>query len=138
MTRLTDLYRKAEELDIRVIQFPMTSLRAVSTPDNVIGIDPDKLEDREELVCLAHEMGHCATGSFYTSDATMLDRTRQEQRADRWAIETLISPGELDDAVALGCTDLWMLAEHFGVTEGFMRKVVCWYTHGNLAADLYF
>jgi len=40
--------------------------------------------------------------------------------------------------VALGCTDLWMLAEHFGVTEGFMRKVVCWYTHGNLAADLYF
>jgi len=65
-------------------------------------------------------------------------RQKQENRADRWAIETLISPGELDDAVALGCTDLWMLAEHFGVTEGFMRKVVCWYTHGNLAADLYF
>jgi hypothetical protein len=49
MTRLTDLYRKAEELDIRVIQFPMASLRAVSTPDNFIGIDPDKLEDREAL-----------------------------------------------------------------------------------------
>ena len=26
----------------------------------------------------------------------------------------------------------------FGVTEEFMRKAVCWYTHGNLATELYF
>ena len=114
MTRLTDLYRKAEELDIRVIQFPMASLRAVSTPDNFIGIDPDKLEDREELVCLAHEMGHCATGSFYTSDATMLDRTRQEQRADRWAMETLVPLNDLKRALEMGLRH-HELAELFGV-----------------------
>ena len=124
MTRLTDLYRKAEELDIRVIQFPMASLRAVSTPDNFIGIDPDKLEDREELVCLAHEMGHCATGSFYTSDATMLDRTRQEQRADRWAIRQLVPLEELKNLLRSG-VDRWdEAAEHFQVTEEFMRKAV--------------
>ncbi len=127
MTRLTDLYRKAEELDIRVIQFPMTSLRAVSTPDNVIGIDPDKLEDREELVCLAHEMGHCATGSFYTSDATMLDRTRQEQRADRWAIRQLVPLEELKSLLRSG-VDRWdEAAEHFQVTEEFLRKAVAFY-----------
>ncbi|MBR5244921.1 MAG: ImmA/IrrE family metallo-endopeptidase [Clostridia bacterium] len=127
MTRLTDLYRKAEELDIRVIQFPMASLRAVSTPDNFIGIDPDKLEDREELVCLAHEMGHCATGSFYTSDATMLDRTRQEQRADRWAIRQLVPLEELKNLLRSG-VDRWdEAAEHFQVTEEFMRKAVAFY-----------
>ena len=127
MTRLTDLYRKAEELDIRVIQFPMASLRAVSTPDNFIGIDPDKLEDREELVCLAHEMGHCATGSFYTSDATMLERTRQEQRADRWAIRQLVPLEELKNLLRSG-VDRWdEAAEHFQVTEEFMRKAVAFY-----------
>ena len=127
MTRLTDLYRKAEELDIRVIQFPMASLRAVSTPDNFIGIDPDKLEDREELVCLAHEMGHCATGSFYTSDATMLDRTRQEQRADRWAIRQLVPLEELKNLLRSG-VDRWdEAAEHFQVTDEFMRKAVAFY-----------
>ena len=127
MTRLTDLYRKAEELDIRVIQFPMASLRAVSTPDNFIGIDPDKLEDREELVCLAHEMGHCATGSFYTSDATVLDRTRQEQRADRWAIRQLVPLEELKNLLRSGVHRWDVAAEHFQVTEEFMRKAVAFY-----------
>ena len=127
MTRLTDLYRKAEELDIRVIQFPMASLRAVSTPDNFIGIDPDKLEDREELVCLAHEMGHCATGSFYTSDATVLDRTRQEQRADRWAIRQLVPVEELKNLLRSGVHRWDEAAEHFQVTEEFMRKAVAFY-----------
>ena len=28
---------------------------------------------------------------------------------------------------------MWDLAEHFGVTEDFMRKVVCWYTYGKTA-----
>ena len=127
MTRLTELYRKAEELDIRVIQFPMVSLRAVSTPDNCIGLDPDKLEDREELVCLAHEMGHCATGSFYTGDATALERIRQEQRADRWAIRQLVPLEELKNLLRSG-VDRWdEAAEHFQVTEEFLRKAVAFY-----------
>ena len=30
-----------------------------------------------------------------------------------------------------------VLAERFGVTPEFMRKAVCLYTYGNLAAELY-
>lgn len=127
MTRLTNLYRKAEELDIQVIRCSMASLQALSTPDNCIGIDPDKLEDREELVCLAHEMGHCATGSFYTSDTPLVDRTRLEQRADRWAIRQLVPLEELKDLLRSG-VDRWdEAAEHFQVTEDFLRKAVAFY-----------
>lgn len=127
MTRLTDLYRKAEELDIQVIQCSMASLQALSTPDNFIGIDPDKLEDREELVCLAHEMGHCATGSFYTSDTPLVDRTRLEQRADRWAIRQLVPLEELKDLLRRGVHRWDEAAEHFQVTEDFLRKAVAFY-----------
>ena len=48
-----------------------------------------------------------------------------------------LSAEELDDAVAEGCTELWSLAERFGVTEEFMRRAVCWYTYGNLAVEEY-
>ena len=45
---------------------------------------------------------------------------------------------ELDEAVAAGITEPWALAEHFGVDEDFLKKAVCLYTYGNLAAELYF
>jgi len=58
--------------------------------------------------------------------------------ADKWAICAVVTEDELDEAVAEGCVTLWELAEHFGVPEELMKKAVCWYTYGNLAADLYF
>lgn len=127
MTRLNDLYRKAEEMNIQVIRCSMNSLQAVSTPDNFIGIDPDKLGDREELVCLAHEMGHCVTGSFYTSDTPIPARARLEQRADRWAIRQLVPLEELNVLLQGGVRRWDEAAEHFQVTEDFMRKAVAFY-----------
>ena len=44
----------------------------------------------------------------------------------------------LDDAIASGHTDLWDLADYFGVTESFLKKALCLYVHGNLATELYF
>ena len=65
-------------------------------------------------------------------------RQRHENRADKWAVTTMIPVEALDDAVASGCTQVWELAERFQVTEEFIRKAVCWYVHGNMAAELYF
>ena len=65
-------------------------------------------------------------------------RQRHENHADKWAIRALIPVEQLDEAIALGYTELWQLADFFGVTESFMRKAVCLYVHGNLASELYF
>lgn len=54
------------------------------------------------------------------------------------SVTALIPVDALDDAVADGCTKVWELAERFQVTEEFVRKAVCWYVHGNMAAELYF
>ena len=40
--------------------------------------------------------------------------------------------------MADGYTEVWELAELFGVTEQFMRKAICLYVHGNVAEELYF
>ena len=92
----------------------------------------------QERVHLSHELGHCLTGSFYSIHTAVDSRQRHENRADKWAVKKLIPVDELDAAVANGCSEIWELADRFGVTEQFMRKAVCYYVHGNLATELYF
>lgn len=143
MTDLLDLYKLAEEEGITVDGFDLGSREALSlmAPDGdcYIAIDPFKLESsQDERLKLAHEMGHCVTGSFYNRHAACDVRQQHENRANKWAIEKLIPEAELDSAVADGYTDLYSLAERFDVSVDFMRLAVCWYTHGNLAVDLYF
>ena len=137
-----DLYAYAERRNIDVDWIPMRRATSLSVPlgDRYdIALDPWKLGSlAQETVCLAHELGHCETGSFYNQYAALDVRQRHENRADKWAIQHLIPVEELDEAVAEGCEDIPALSEHFCVTEDLMRKAVCWYTHGNLAAELYF
>ena len=143
MTTLLDLYEYAEDQGIDVDWFPMEQATSLSLPlpdgSCAIAINPWELGTlAQETVCLAHELGHCKTGSFYNRYAALDIRQKHENRADKWAIRQLVPEDDLDQAVADGCGDLPALAERFGVTEQFMRKAVCWYTHGNLAAELYF
>lgn len=142
MTDLLELYRIADENGITVDCFELRKREALSIMDTdgtcFIAIDPFKLKSgKDERMKLAHEMGHCCTGSFYNKYAACDIRQKHENRANRWAIEQLIPETELDNAIASGCTNIFDLAEYFDVTEDFMRMAVCWYTHGNLAADLY-
>ena len=137
------LYDLAEKQKIEIYTFPMKTSRSMSvmTDDGrcYIGMDPTTQDGAtRERVHLAHELGHCITGSFYNIHATVDSRRRHENRADKWAILQLIPVEQLDDAIAGGCTEFWELAEKFGVTESFIRKAVCYYVHGNLATELYF
>lgn len=143
MTTLLDLYEYAEDQGIDVDWFPMEQATSLSLPlpdgSCAIAINPWKMGTlAQETVCLAHELGHCKTGSFYNRYAALDIRQKHENRADKWAIWQLVPEAALDQAVADGCADLSALAERFGVTEQFMRKAVCWYIHGNLATELYF
>lgn len=142
MKELKSLYRLAEKRNIEIINLPLpeTASMSIELQDVCyIGIDNAVLDtNAEERTHLAHELGHCITGSFYNRHTQFDIRQRHENRADKWAVRRLIPPESLDDAVAEGHTELWDLAEFFGVTEEFMKKAVCLYTHGNLTAELYF
>lgn len=143
MVSVPMLHALASKENIPVVSFPLCATRSMSvmSPDGqcYIGMDDAVCDGGvRERVHLSHELGHCVTGAFYNIYAAVDCRRRHENRADKWAIETLIPLQEFDDAIAGGITELWALAEHFGVTEDFMRKTVCYYVHGNLATELYF
>ena len=138
-----ELFKAAQDSNIPImyLDIPENGSMCIQAESKrcYIGMDYAVLEDEaSKRVHLAHELGHCITGSFYNRFATCDVRQKHENRADKWAIQTLIPRDALDNAVAGGCTDLWSLAEYFGVTEDLIRKAVCWYTYGNLNTDLYF
>lgn len=143
MMELMALYRLAEQEDIPVDCFELRKRESLSLMDTdgscYIAINPLFLDDStDEKIKLAHELGHCETGSFYNQYATQDIRRKHENRADKWAIMKLIPRDELGAAVEAGYSDVWSLADYFGVSVEFMRKAICWHMHGNLAAEQYF
>ena len=143
MISVRDLYQEAELNNIPVDHFPMRKREALSIMDLdgqcCIALNPAALRgESDERSKLAHELGHCMTGSFYNQYAAVDCRQRHENRADKWAIRRTVTETELDEAVAAGYTELWQLADYFGISEEMMRKAVCLYTYGNLATELYF
>ena len=142
MKNLLCLYQAAERADISIYRFPLPETESLCIQDEGgrchIAIDESRLcSEADHTVHLAHELGHCITGSFYNIHSPLDVRQKHENRADKWAIQACVSAEALDEAVADGCTDLWSLAERFGVTEAFMRKAVCLHVFGNLAVQVY-
>lgn len=137
-----DLYQYAEQRDIDVVwaPLPVTPSMSAQLPDKscAIAVDPWQLPTlADEVVVLAHELGHCEEGAFYNPFTKFEVRRQKENRADKWAVRKLVSREQLDAALANGYTEIWQLAEYFGVTEEFMKKAVCYHRHGNINYEYY-
>ena len=125
---LTDLYRFADTKSIYIYSIELEDNISISIPSKnkyYIAIDVDKIETNiEEKECLAHELGHCETGSFYNIYSKLDIRAKHENRADKWAIKKLIPQDELKEAINCGYIELWELAEYFEVTYELMEKAI--------------
>lgn len=137
------LYDLAKQQNIEVLQFPLEDNGSISmmfeNGSCCIAMDESVRDGAaQERVHLCHELGHCMTGSFYSMYTAIDCRQRHENKANKWAVQKLIPAQDLDAAIARGYTQPWELAEYFGVTEKFIKKAVCFYTHGNLATEIYF
>ena len=137
-----ELYSIACKNNITVDKFPFSKVEAMSLMDLdgqcFIGLNPATIRsDADERNKLAHELGHCLTGAFYNQYSSFDCRQRHENTARKWEIAYLIPVSALEDAVASGYTEAWQLSELFSVPEALIHEAVCWYNHGNLAADVY-
>ena len=109
--------------------FTVDGLDSLSVQDSdqhcYIAMDPFKVSSSADEFCKGlHEIGHCDTGSFYNRETPFDIRQKHENIADKRAIELCISADELHAAQENGYTEIWELAEHFGVTEDIMRKAI--------------
>ena len=129
---LIELYQLAEKEKIPVYCFDLPQTQSLSIKQNngdcAIAIDPFCLDStNEEAVHLAHELGHCITGSFYNRYSEFDIMAKSEHKAEKWAIKKLVPEDELEEAVKHGFTESWELSEYFDVTVPFMQKAINYY-----------
>ncbi len=131
MKKIDELGRIANKEDITVMTTNCPECGSMShmTLDGncYIGIDRRKMTEAEKTVYMAHEMGHCMTGSFYNRYSRFDVISRHEYRANKWAIKKLVPEDELIEAFENGIIEIWELAERFDVTEDFMKKACEFY-----------
>lgn len=129
---LIELYNIADESNIKVDCFELENQPCLSIQDEdyncYIAIDPMQLKsERQEREYLAHELGHCETGAFYSRYSPLSSRGQMEYRATLWQIKKLISKDKFNEAYKNGIIELWELAEHFEVSEDLMKKAINYY-----------
>lgn len=128
MKKLNDIYEIAEDHQIIVYSYDMAKSQSLSFTRKgscFVSIDPMQLNaSSEEKVCLAHELGHCCTGSFYNKENVLDVRSRHEYRANKWAVMQLVPWEELHQALERGIIATWELAEYFEVTEDFIHTAI--------------
>lgn len=124
------LYSIAERNGITVQRFGLEQNKSVSVCMGsrlYVGLDR-KTHGADEKVCLAHELGHCQTMSFYNVYSPCDVRGKHERRANIWAIKKLIPKTKYFWALRHGYEDIYALAEYFGVTPEFAKKTAEYYS----------
>lgn len=121
----------ATSQDIDIDWLPLSSLDALSIEHKgqyAIVLDPNKIESSaDENTKLAHELGHCLYGGFYSSTTPLYTREKHEYKANVWAVKFLVPWDELHEAIHNGITEPWELAEYFSVTEAFINLALEYY-----------
>lgn len=129
MEDIVELYQEMDNHNIIFEVFPMRQTKSISLMDKhgdcYIGMDFQKIQSlSDEKITLAHEIGHCVTGSFYNRYSKLNDIEQKEHRADAWAVKKIIPFEELEEAFQNGIVEIWELAEHFDVPEEFVLKTL--------------
>ena len=121
----------ATSQDIDIDWLPLSSLDALSIEHKeqyAIVLDPNKIESSaDENTKLAHELGHCLYGGFYSSTTPLYTREKHEYKANVWAVKFLVPWDELHEVIHNGITEPWELAEYFSVTEAFINLALEYY-----------
>lgn len=128
---MNTLFQFADKNNILVEYCKLPQTLSVCTEfceQQFIGMDYSLLFDTpNERVHLAHELGHCITGSFYNAYAKIDIRAKHENRANKWAYHQLLPHDKLMEVVTKGETEVWEIAERFDLPCEFVAKAIEYY-----------
>ncbi|HHV99991.1 MAG TPA: ImmA/IrrE family metallo-endopeptidase [Clostridiaceae bacterium] len=116
------LLQEAERENIEVVYQPLGERIKGLYCDGVIAINKNISTTAEKTCVLAEELGH-----YYTSYGNILDTSntnnrKQEVKARRWAVKSLVPLKSIIQAYEAGCRNMFEVAEYIGVTEEFLIR----------------
>lgn len=124
------LYDLAESEDIDIISMPLRYAPAfIIEKKQGYSIALSHFESQaEEMAMLAHELGHCLTGSIYDCTTPPELQLKYEHNADAWAINALCPLEKIQEAIREGYDSAWEIADYIGVPETLVKKALRYYT----------
>ena len=129
---LQDVYNKIEDNGIKVFPFGVDGLKAVTIEtDNKYGIflNQQEIDDTDEEFCiLAHEYGHCKSGSTHKLYSPFDLVCKHEYKADRRAIIDFLPVDKIKTAFKNGCQTVYEVSEFLDMPEEFVSKAIKHYT----------
>lgn len=122
------LYQTLQQSGIKFYDYKVGKPKAITIFLNDkygIFIDTSEIKSRAEEYCMiAHEGGHCITGCTHAVCSSLDLIEKHEYVADKWATHRIIPINDLKSALKKGCTEIWEIADYFGVTEAFVRRAL--------------
>jgi hypothetical protein len=122
------LYQSLQQNGIKFYDYKIGMAKAITLEVNQrygIFVDTSKIESKPEEYCImAHEGGHCATGCTHKVSSPLDLVEKHEYKADKWAVHKILPIDDFKQALRHGHTEIWDLAEYFGVTEDFMHRAI--------------
>ena len=136
MDKLQKLYQIAEAHDIGVYFYDIGEPAAAAVSGDgfsAIALNPrENGSGRQELEHLSHELGDIEAGTLHSRDADPIEVMRGEYRCTAWVVNYLVPIDELREQVNHGCTELWELADYFGVSESCILDAIKIYRNRGL------
>lgn len=129
---LIDIRNKIEDNGINIFPFGISDVKAVTIEvDNRYGIfvSHNEISNTDEEFCvLAHEYGHCKSGTTHKLNSSFSLICQHEYRADRQSIIELLPVSKIREAVRKGSQTLYEIAEYVDMPESFVSKAIQHYT----------
>lgn len=128
-TEKTNLYEIAKAKNIEIDYADLQKNKALSVEvkgRDYIALSNNIKNSKDERSALAHELGHCITGSFYFVGASKIDRCRAEYKATKWALLNCVPKYELIELLKAGLNK-WEIADYFNVNEDLVSLAFTYY-----------
>ena len=124
--RLFQLYESMYQDGIKLFDYRLIEDKAATIKlygKYAVFLDTCKIDSIADEICtMAHEYGHCKTGSTHSVYSPFDLVCKHEYKADKWAVHEYIKFEEYQQAIQDGYTEVWQLADRFNVTEDFIRR----------------
>ena len=120
------VYERIQDNGIKIFHHGIPGVKSVSVEANNnygIFINHNEIENPdEEFLVVAHEYGHCMTGSTHPPYSPLDIIIRHEYSADRKAILDFLPIDRIRDAMQNGCKTIYEFSEYLDVPEPFVIK----------------
>ena len=124
-----ELYDKIEKENIILMETDTISRKAVTikdenTKDYGIFYENNCSDTNEEFCVLAHEYGHCKSGSTHKLYSKFQLIGQHENRANRAAIYEFLPVEKIKDAFKREYFEYWEIAEYLDLPESFIIMAI--------------